>query len=564
MNNTKLMIRAGACAVFLACLSLCGPVRAQSVTPSPQELNPSERVQAPPSESTAKGDLLSPPEAGPCPLRSSNLTFVLKKVMFSGAEAIDPDAFAPAYSHLVGQTVPVSAICDIRDRASEILFRKGYLARVEIPPQRIAQGELWLEVIEAYVAAVHVEGDVGPAAGKVAEYIEMLRGMRPFDIKKAQRYLYLASDVPGVRIAATLKPSPRGRGAVTLDIQVSRKPFNVLVNVQNSGSKETGPFGALARLDLNSFTSLGEHTSIVGYSTFQTNEQHVLQGVEEFRVGPEGLAFRVSTAWGVTRPGGDLKSLHLHGTSLVTEARFVWPALRSRRANFGVEGGMDIVEQSVKIGPSDRLTEDKLRIFTVRGFGSYAWRGDIPVMLTMDLELRQGVESLGSTRTGDMLASRIEGRPDGLVLRSNGTLDIRWADYVSTNIRYMAQYAPRPLLAYEEMPIGNLTIGRGYDPTVVSGDRGLAGAFEARLGPFEFVQGLQTGAMAFFDIAKAWNLDTGSLAVPTLKSLGGGVNFQLSHYAHLDLTYAHPMDKVSVLTGKRPPDLLLLNLTLSY
>ncbi len=104
-------------------------------------------------------------------------------------------------------------ICRIRDRAARIIFDNGVLARVEIPEQRIAGGALVLEVIEAQVVNVRVRGDVGPAQAAVERYAEKLRGMKPFDMAKAQRYLLLASDVPGLRVRAAVRPvhQPRAR-----------------------------------------------------------------------------------------------------------------------------------------------------------------------------------------------------------------------------------------------------------------------------------------------------------------------------------------------------------------
>src|SRR5438105_1979193 len=87
------------------------------------------------------------------------------------------------------------------------IVARGLLARVEIPQQTIMGGRVSFTVIEAFVAAVQVRGNAGPAQEKVEDYIEQLRGLRPFDINRAQRYLLLASDIPGVVISATLRPS---------------------------------------------------------------------------------------------------------------------------------------------------------------------------------------------------------------------------------------------------------------------------------------------------------------------------------------------------------------------
>src|SRR5215469_8286593 len=239
-NKPRLLARALATLALLFAVAQGWPAAAQSL--SPQELNPAQRAPAP-AKPSGNADLLSPPEPGPCPLASSNLTFKLNDVTFKGADTVPSEKLAQAYQGYIGRDVPVAALCEIRDRASTILFNEGLFARVEIPAQRISDGHVTFEVIEAYIASVRVRGDDSGAQSKVEDYIERLRGMKPFNIRLAQRYLFLASDVPGVAIAATLKPAGKGRGAIELDINVRRKPVNAIANVENFGSSPTGPFG---------------------------------------------------------------------------------------------------------------------------------------------------------------------------------------------------------------------------------------------------------------------------------------------------------------------------------
>ncbi len=565
MKISQVAVRTATTALaFAVAMSLVSPgALAQSPAPSQQELNPAARVPEQQGGTAARGDLLSPPEPGPCVFKEpgkDSAPFALTGVEFTGADQISPADLEAAYAGYVGKQVRASSLCDIRDRAASILFRKGILARVEIPAQTIKGGLITLEVIAAYVAGVDVHGDVGPARSKDAQYIEMLRGMRPFDINKAQRYLFLASDVPGIHIAATLKPSPRGRGAITLDISVTREAWNALVNVQNLGSEETGPFGALARVDFNSFTELGDRTTLVAYSTFELSEQTVIQGIEEIRLGSEGLLARLSVAWGMTRPGASLAVLGINGRSLVAEAGLSYPVIRSRRLNLNVGGGLDIIMQNVNVASIVPLTRDNLRVATLNANGSYAWRDGIPGSAGLGIELRHGLDILGASHAGDLLNSRVQGRPDAFVLRSDGQLTLNWLPYLSTYVGFSAQYADHPLLAYEELAVGNLTIGRGYDPSVISGDRGAEGTFELRLGQFPIYRRITVGILGFYDIAAIENLDTGGLN-RTLHSVGGGLKFQIGPHIHLDLTYAHPLSKITPFAVAPPDDSVLVSLT---
>ncbi len=570
MSKSRFIARTlfAACAVTSAALATLAGTAAQTL-PTPQQLNPLGQSNPPPAAQN-RTDLLAPPVAGVCPEKFAKAPFhfVLRNVEFTHADDLAAGELAGAYRDFLGKDISLAALCVIRDRAATILFRKGILARVEIPNQRIATkpgprlGVVQLDVIEAYIASVHVGGDAGAVQDKVDDYIEMLRGMKPFDLNKAQRYLFLASDIPGVHISATLKPAPDGPGAIALDISVSRNPVDAVVNVQNFGSKAEGRFGALARVDFNSFTSLGERTTLVAYSTLDGIEQRVFQGVEEVRLGDDGAMGRLSLAYGDTHPGDTLKPLQIKGRSYVASLSGTYPLVRARNVNFNIWAGLDVVNQDVDTA-SFALTRDKLRVVFLRLEADRSWRNVMPVTLKGDIELRQGLPFLGASRTGAPLASRVDGDPAAFLVRADGQASIAPLPHLAFVAAVSGQYSLKPLLAYEEMPVGNLTIGRGYDPSTVSGDRGIAAAFDARVGPFQVLREFGVSAFAFYDIAYIDNLDVGGES-RTLRSLGGGFTFQLTSHAHVDVTYAHPLDTVSSFVPKPPSDRVLLNLTLGW
>ncbi|HUO23145.1 MAG TPA: ShlB/FhaC/HecB family hemolysin secretion/activation protein [Caulobacteraceae bacterium] len=552
-------------------LAVCLPAMAHGQTvsralPSPQQLNPAQQPQAAPPQNRG-GDLLAPPEHSACPMADSPLTFTLTAVEFQGATAVKAKTLEGAYASLIGQTIKVAEICAIRDRAADIFFRRGFLARVEIPEQRIAGGKLVLTVVEARIAAVRVHGEAGAAQSKVEDYIEKLRGLTPFDLRTAERYLLLASDVPGMRISAALRPSPQGRGAVDLDVTVTRQPVDMVVDAQNFGSQSLGPYGGLVRGDLNGVTRFGDRTTLVAYSTLFDDKQQVLQLVEEARVGSDGWLGRLSVAYGRTHPGANVAPLDLYGKSLVGSFEAVYPLWRSRRNNLNLTGGFDYVDQSTDFGSGGALNDDHLRILYGRADADirrFPFGREFDGHL--DLQIRKGLEILGASRPGEAGLSRLQGRADALVFRADGTATQQWTSLISTEMAFEAQYTDTPLLTYEQLAVGNLTIGRGYDPSSVTGDTGVSGTFELRAGPIQPIQPLRwlnVQGYGFYDIAKSNNLNIGGENL-TVRSAGGGLRFRLTQRVSLDIAYAHPFDKISANAKSRPPDRALVNLVSSF
>jgi hemolysin activation/secretion protein len=163
--------------------------------------------------------------------------------------------------------------------------------------------------------------------------------------------------------------------------------------------------------------------------------------------------------------------------------------------------------------------------------------------------------------------SRFEGRPDAFVQRADGRLAVQWLPFVTTIATIEAQHSSVPLLAYEEFAIGNLTVGRGYDPSVISGDSGVGGAAELQIGPFNpgglafFAPGVTF--IGFFDIARVWNKDTGGVS-RSLRSTGAGIALQIAQHVQIQALYVRPLDNISGLLASKPPSRFLFNVSVGF
>jgi hemolysin activation/secretion protein len=529
------------------------------------ELNPDTRVSRPPPARGA--GVFAPEPPGPCPLETSDVQVTLNSVTFRGATAVSDAELREAYAEYLGKPQPVSVICRIRDHAARIVFDNGVLARVEIPEQRIADGALVLEVIEAHVVNVRVRGDVGPAQAAVERYAEKLRGMKPFDMAGAQRYLLLASDVPGLRVRAAVRPSTSAeRGAVDIDLTVAREGPTAFANVQNTGSKSVGRWGGLVRGEFAGYTAYGESTSITAFHTLDSNEQWLVQIGETARFGSEGLTVRGSFTYGESRPGAELKPLDLKSQSIVGNLEVAYPYIRSRNQNLNLAGGLDIVDQETKAGGFGLLSRDKLRVAYARADGDYRTElSQRPVLLTGGVTLRKGLSILGGSDAGDAGLTRALGKPEAWVVKAQGGGDIVISDRLIGMVRAQAQYADSVLLPYEQMSLGGLTVGRGYDPAALLGDKGVSAAFELRYGPLPLHPKVMAAPYAFVDTGYVANNNVAASGLQkdrSLTSVGAGVIFRLFNRANLEVTYAHPLHATNP-GGRTPRDRVLIQLTAS-
>ena len=155
---------------------------------------------------------------------------------------------------------------------------------------------------------------------------------------------------------------------------------------------------------------------------------------------------------------------------------------------------------------------------------------------------------------------RRDGSVDALVLRGDMDAVVGAGRLFSVLASVRAQWANRPLLAYDEFSVGNLTIGRGYDPGSNSGDRAIGLRSELRMKP-PVLQRLTPQLFAFTDAVLLTNLDSGATEVNRrLRSVGGGLRLVFANRLAAEVSYARPLDKALLINGSRPPDRLLMSL----
>lgn len=569
-----------AVAVAAAMLAPASGAFAQAAPPPPSA--PAPGTQLPTREELDRGVALgtlnkggpvavdtSEVERAPCPLASpefSGIRFKVASVTFAGLDKLPEMDLSGSYRDFVGTEQPVAVICEIRDRAATTLRKAGYLAAVQVPPQKIADGAVRLDVMLARLTRIQIKGDAGASEGALLRYLNKLTEDPVFNTKKAERYLLLAKDVPGLDVRLALRPVEGSPGEVLGEVSVRNTPVFADLSVQNYGSRAVGRYSALARMQVNGLTGLGDSTTISFFATPEFREQKVLQLSHAMRLGGEGLTLEGGFTYGWTNPTVTGATSDFHSRTLVASLEVKYPFVRSQAFNLYGAGGIDLVNQDVDFG-AVRLNRDRLRVAYARldlsglsrasltgrdGFTPYEpnWNWGL------SLEARQGLDILDASPTcatvaacpGRVTPSRVNGSATSTVFRASGELDYRPVPAVTFAIAPRLQYSMDTLLSYEEYSGGNYTVGRGYDPGAVIGDSGVGFRSEVRLGsqfPKE-PRGTAIQPYAFFDAAWIWNRDMALAAVDPQKlfSVGGGVRATLLDMLRVDALVAVPLRDV--------------------
>lgn len=553
-------------------LNLMSPAQAQpviSTLPTREELRP------PPSsdpDTTSRLTVDGGIEQSPCPLADpvyADVKVKLTDVQFNNLKGATIDEMRPLYARYLGTEQPVSILCEIRDAAATLMRKKGYLAAVEVPAQRIENGQVRLEMLYARMATLRVRGESQGAEALIQKYLGHLTEDEIFDRNRAERYLLLARDLPGYNIRLTLRPAGTAPGELIGEVVVDRNRFAVDATIQNLAARDTGRWGGQLRAVANGLTGMGDTSSVSFYSTADFREQQILQLSHEMRLGGEGLSIGGYFTYAWTKPdlnnapgAPDLTARTLFAT---IEARY--PFRRTLGMNIYGAAGVDFVNQRVRfIAP---LSRDRLRVaFTrvdidaidTRRLVAPRWR------LAGSLEIRQGLRIFDASPdcsagcVGALPPSRFDGKSDATVVRLSGEGEVALGRHLSAMLRPRLQWGSSSLLSFEEYSGGNYTIGRGYDPGTIIGDSGAGFQFELR-GP-RFNPTSETAVRlqpyAFLDAAWVWNKNNPGANDPQrLASLGVGVRAEVDNRFRLDLAVAVPTKRAGLQAEKGDARVLL-------
>ena len=350
------------------------------------------------------------------------------------------------------------------------------------------------------------------------------------------------------------------------NLSVNFERFNAYLNARNYNAAAIGRETGFARFEVYGITGLEDATYIAGQSTVDFSEQYILQAGHEFGIGAGGVRVGTEVAYALSRP--DIENIDLETDTLIASLWATYPLIRTPRTIANASLGFDYVEQNTDV-VGVPLSKDAIRTVYARSEIAGEKRNlDGSIALAYD-GFRKGLGIFGATEIGQfgtavtdgITASRPFGNADAFVVRFGGELNWFPGPIFDLRARMEGQWTDDPLLNYDEYSIGNLSIGRGYDPGANSGDRAIGGLAEIGATVFRSAD-MQARLFGFFDIIQVENLDRGTPDPRrTLKSVGGGLRFLIGDGLRAEVTYANPLDEALFNDEEPPPARVLFSIT---
>lgn len=475
-------------------------------------------------------------------------TFVLNQIVISGSTVFSDSEFHAIYDAYIGTKIDAGVVFQIAAKATALYRREGYiLSQVIVPPQEVDGGVVQLRAVEGFVDNVVVEGELGSKRGLVAEYVSKITASRPLRADVLERYLLLAGDLAGLSIEGIFSPSDDTTGASTLTVKSEYDWFEGSFAAVNNGSDAVGPWLANTELTFNSVLGMHERITLKGGVAAELRELQVGEVQISTPVGSEGTNFFARLSASNSEPGNGLEVHGVKSTGTRWSVGGKHAVIRSRRKNLfiGLQFDWDdLKSDSVAFGT---LSDDHLRV--VRANAEYDFVDTAlgaPAVTAMRATLSQGLSAFGATTSTDPFKSRTNADGNFTSLSAEVQRQQRLGNSrFGLLLAARAQYTNAPLLASEEFGFGGADYGRGYDPSTITGDRGLAGKAELQYNgdPGSLGNVLESYQLyAFLDAGIVENINFDGLGNDQSQSLwstGGGVRLGLVNDVDMDFALAY-------------------------
>ena len=294
--------------------------------------------------------------------------------VFKGNKIITMEELESFVKKYIGTELTFDEINQAVVSISILYEQKGYLAQATLPEQNITNGIIQVNILEAHFGGTTYlpMGNGEKPNVRESRVMDIVypssKVNGPLDLKRLERGILLANDLPGIGVGANLKPGLEV-GHTDVEVQIeNRARFNTSILADNYGSRATGYERVLVSANLFNPLRLGDDLNATILKTAGTEYMRLNYsmpvGNNGLRIGSNAtyLEYKVITS--------EFKSLEPNGHFAGFGLEASYPIYRSRDKNLNLD--FDYDTKAFKNNTNTEVVSDYFtRIFSASLSGDF-------------------------------------------------------------------------------------------------------------------------------------------------------------------------------------------------
>lgn len=426
----------------------------------------------------------------------------LTSVIVRGSSVYDAPQLFAVYREQLGKPIDVAGARAIVAALVSKYETDGYARpQVRVDDALVAAGVLRLEVFEARIEAVQIDGNPGPHLKRLERLGAELRDDAPVTPAGLQAALRRMRELPGLTLAASTQVDPDAPNAYRLNLDTQFDRVSGAVRFTNRGTDEAGPNFVLGQVTANGLfggdTNLG---ALFGAATDYDEYRGLgFTGNAGLTDGGARLAFMgFRSRSDPHEPVVDRDDMYLRDLASIGATL---PLTSVSRATAAISIGLSLDDLTI-LRSGTPLRDERLRKLELGT--RWLWRLGTDNQYAASFDVIKGLDGLGSRLTAYDLPYDPR-RADFTLLRGSLTRLTRFGDLWSMRLDALLQTSAYVLPYTERFKIGGDRLGRGFEVAEIAGDQGLGAKLEGRR---RLPNAPASASLyGFYDIGAAWKQD---------------------------------------------------------
>jgi hemolysin activation/secretion protein len=415
--------------------------------------------------------------AGGLPVQ--DVPFLIRKVEFTGNTMVSSEEIRKIVESYEGKEMKLSEAKAIAMAITQAYRSRGFITcRAYIPPQKLSEGVLKIQILEGKLGKISVKGNRFFSKQLLKRYLDQHQG-KVLEYDKLKRDLSTLNLHPDREVKAVIIPGKTlGTSDLVLEVK-DQNPLHIGAEINNFGTRVTGR---------ERYIISARHTNLLGIDDIFA--ARVQFGDEVFAVGSQYVVpvgeyqTQVGTSVNYTdvTVGKEFGILDLGGQAFASSFFINQPIYKWRNLDFTLTGSFEYKDiENTVLGSTS--SKDELRILHA-GFNIEEVDQWGRTFIINDFAF--GTPWFGASDSNDPNLSRADAEPAFFKYTLSANRIHPVYDYTYLLMKGNAQFTPDDLLPSEQFDIGGVYSVRGYPQSDYLGDYGVGGSIELRV-PWYFI-----------------------------------------------------------------------------